>query len=36
MKMENEVRAPHAGIVRDLRVGVGALVERQFELLTID
>jgi biotin carboxyl carrier protein len=36
MKMENEVRAPHAGTVRDLRVGVGALVERQFELLTID
>jgi acetyl-CoA/propionyl-CoA carboxylase biotin carboxyl carrier protein len=36
MKMENEVRAPHAGTVRDLRVEVGALVERQFELLTID
>ena len=36
MKMENEVRAPHAGIVRDIRVEVGALVERQFELLTID
>jgi biotin carboxyl carrier protein len=35
MKMENEVRAPHAGTVRDLRVEVGALVERQFELLTI-
>jgi len=35
MKMENEVRAPHAGTVRDLRVQVGALVERQFELLTI-
>ena len=35
MKMENEVRAPHAGTVRRLRVEVGALVERQFELLTI-
>jgi biotin carboxyl carrier protein len=36
MKMENEVRAPQAGTVRDLRVEVGALVERQYELLTID
>ncbi len=36
MKMENEVRAPHAGTVRDIRVEVGALVERQFELLTLD
>ncbi len=35
MKMENEVRAPHAGTVRDLRVELGALVERQYELLTI-
>jgi biotin carboxyl carrier protein len=35
MKMENEVRAPHAGTVRDIRIQVGALVERQFELLTI-
>jgi acetyl-CoA/propionyl-CoA carboxylase biotin carboxyl carrier protein len=35
MKMENEVRAPHAGTVRDIRVQVGVLVERQYELMTI-
>ena len=36
MKMENEIRAPRAGLVRDVRVEVGTLVERQFELLTIE
>lgn len=35
MKMENEIRAPRSGTVRDLRVGMGALVERGDELLTI-
>jgi biotin carboxyl carrier protein len=36
MKMENEIRAPRAGVVRDVRVQVGSLVERQFELLIIE
>jgi biotin carboxyl carrier protein len=36
MKMENEIRAPRAGTIKEVRVEVGALVERQFELLTID
>jgi biotin carboxyl carrier protein len=36
MKMENEIRAPRAGRIIDVRVEVGTLVERQFELLTID
>jgi biotin carboxyl carrier protein len=36
MKMENEIRAPRAGTIREVRVEVGTLVERQFELLTID
>jgi len=35
MKMENEIRAPHAGTVRNLRVEVGARVERNDELLTV-
>jgi biotin carboxyl carrier protein len=35
MKMENEIRAPNGGTIVDLRVAVGTLVERQFELLTI-
>ena len=35
MKMENEIRAPHAGIVTSLKVDVGALVERHGELLTL-
>jgi glutaconyl-CoA/methylmalonyl-CoA decarboxylase subunit gamma len=35
MKMENEIRAPHAGRVTGLRVEVGHLVERSDELLTI-
>ena len=35
MKMENEIRAPHAGIVRSIRVEPGARVERNDELLTV-
>lgn len=35
MKMENEIRAPHAGTVKDIKVEVGALVERHDELLSI-
>ena len=35
MKMENEIRAPYAGVVAGIRVEVGALVERNDELLTI-
>jgi acetyl-CoA/propionyl-CoA carboxylase biotin carboxyl carrier protein len=35
MKMENEIRAPHAGTVRSLRVAPGARVERNDELLTV-
>jgi acetyl-CoA/propionyl-CoA carboxylase biotin carboxyl carrier protein len=35
MKMENEIRAPHAGTVRDLRVEPGARVERNDDLLTV-
>jgi biotin carboxyl carrier protein len=35
MKMENEIRAPHAGTVRNLRVEAGARVERNDELLTV-
>jgi len=36
MKMENEIRAPRAGTIKDVRVTIGALVERQFELLVIE
>jgi oxaloacetate decarboxylase alpha subunit len=36
MKMENEIRAPRAGTIKEIRVEVGTLVERQFELLTIE
>jgi len=35
MKMENEIRAPHAGSVRNLRVTTGARVERGDELVTV-
>jgi acetyl-CoA/propionyl-CoA carboxylase biotin carboxyl carrier protein len=35
MKMENEIRAPHAGTVATLMVEPGTLVERNDELLTI-
>ncbi len=36
MKMENEIRAPHAGKVKAIKVDVGTLVERHGELLTIE
>jgi biotin carboxyl carrier protein len=36
MKMENEIRAPRAGTIKEVRVEVGTLVERQFELLMIE
>lgn len=35
MKMENEIRAPHAGTVTALKVDVGTRVERDDELLTV-
>ncbi len=35
MKMENEIRAPQAGTVHDIRVELGARVERRDELLSI-
>ena len=35
MKMENEIRAPRSGDIRDLKVQIGGLVERDDELLTI-
>jgi acetyl-CoA/propionyl-CoA carboxylase biotin carboxyl carrier protein len=35
MKMENEIRAPHAGTIQSLRVAPGARVEREDELLTV-
>jgi biotin carboxyl carrier protein len=35
MKMENEVRAPRAGIVGAIRVGPGSSVELRDELLTV-
>ena len=35
MKMENEIRAPHAGVVSAIRIGIGARVERDDELLTV-
>ncbi len=35
MKMENEIRAPQAGIVEGVRVEVGARVEREDELLSL-
>ncbi|MEP7360981.1 MAG: biotin/lipoyl-containing protein [Chloroflexota bacterium] len=36
MKMENEIRAPHAGKVKGIKVDVGTLVERHGELLSIE
>lgn len=36
MKMENEIRAPHAGTVKEIKVEVGALVERHDELLSLE
>jgi len=35
MKMENEIRAPQAGTVEEIRVEVGARVEREDELLSL-
>ena len=35
MKMENEIRAPQAGVVSAIRVAVGGRVERNHELLTV-
>jgi biotin carboxyl carrier protein len=36
MKMENELRAPRAGVVREVRVAEGASVEAQTVLVVID
>ena len=36
MKMENEIRAPHAGKVAAIKVEIGALVERRDELLSLE
>ena len=33
--MENEIRAPHAGTILDIKVEAGARVEREDELLTV-
>jgi biotin carboxyl carrier protein len=35
MKMENEIRAPQAGVVGNINVEVGQRVEREDELLSI-
>jgi biotin carboxyl carrier protein len=35
MKMENEIRAPQAGTVEDLRVEMGSRVEKDDELLSL-
>ena len=35
MKMENEIRAPQAGTVEDVKVEIGDRVEREDELLSI-
>ena len=34
--MENEIRAPHAGMVKDIKVVAGNLVERHDELLSLE
>jgi biotin carboxyl carrier protein len=36
MKMENELRAPRAGVVREVRVAEGASVEAQAVLVVIE
>jgi biotin carboxyl carrier protein len=36
MKMENELRAPHAGTVREILVAVGAAVEKGTRLLVLE
>ena len=35
MKMENEIRAPQAGVVEDIRIQAGDRVEREDELLSL-
>ena len=35
MKMENEIRAPRAGVVAGLKIELGQRVEREDELLTV-
>jgi biotin carboxyl carrier protein len=35
MKMENEIRAPQAGVVEDLKVEIGDRVEREDDLLSL-
>jgi biotin carboxyl carrier protein len=35
MKMENEIRAPQAGVVEAIRVAPGGKVERGDELLSL-
>ena len=35
MKMENEIRAPQAGVVEDIKVEMGARVKREDELLSL-
>jgi biotin carboxyl carrier protein len=36
MKMENELRAEHAGVVREVKVGVGVPVDGGAELVVLD
>lgn len=36
MKMENEIRAPHAGVIKEIKVELGGLVERHDELISFD
>jgi biotin carboxyl carrier protein len=36
MKMENELRAPRAGTVRDVRVAEGALVDAGATLVVLE
>jgi len=36
MKMENELRAEHAGVVREVKVGVGVPVDSGAELVVLD
>jgi acetyl/propionyl-CoA carboxylase alpha subunit len=36
MKMENELRADHAGVVREVKVGVGVPVDGGAELVVLD
>jgi biotin carboxyl carrier protein len=36
MKMENELRAPHAGVVRTIHVTIGQTVEKGALLVTVE